>query len=219
MVSEARPLPNPAFYSLPFFLAFALSIVMVTTDTNLQTNFGTVTSGYYFHWYVVLGTAVADIVGAVLLLLVRSRTAFTVGVIGSGLLVAIFLGDVLAYSQVGFSSASAFANYLFGITYYGGDVRYLYDLLLAVYISFPSRSRGPCPDPLRAGLTSRPRKGEVPPRAETGERPTAVWCVRKFGRPIAAFLRPASDPQSAPPLLEGNDGIPRAIGFGGGSQR
>lgn len=163
MVSEARPLPNPAFYSLPFFLAFALSIVMVTTDTNLQTNFGTVTSGYYFHWYVVLGTAVADVVGAVLLLLVRSRTAFTVGVIGSGLLVAIFLGDVLAYSQVGFSSASAFANYLFGITYYGGDVRYLYDLLLAVYIATFLFGLVVLALTRRAGLTSRPRKGEVPP--------------------------------------------------------
>lgn len=135
MVRGPRNLPDPALYCLPFFLAFALSIVMLITDKNLQTNFGTVTSGYYFHWYVVLGTSVADIVGAILLLLVRSRRAFTGGVIGSGFLVAIFLGAVLGYSQVGFTSASAFANYLFGITYYGGDVRYLYDVLLAVYIA------------------------------------------------------------------------------------
>jgi hypothetical protein len=43
------------------------------------------------------------------------------------------VGVVFTYSQVGFASAGDFANYLFGITYYGGDIRYLYDLLLAVY--------------------------------------------------------------------------------------
>jgi hypothetical protein len=135
MASVPRQPPNPALYSLPFLLAFALSVVMLMTDTNLQTDFGAMSSGYYLHWYVVLGTALADIVGAILLLLIRSRTAFKAGVIGSGLLVALFLGVILTYSQVGFASASDFANYLFGVTYYGGDIRYLYDALLAVYLA------------------------------------------------------------------------------------
>jgi hypothetical protein len=134
MARVPRRLPNPALYSIPFFLAFALSVVMLVTDTNLRTNFGSISSGYYFHWYVVLATAVADLLGAVLLVLVRSRTAFKAGVLGSGLLALIFLGDIATYSQVGFASAADFANYLFGITYYGGDVRYLYDALVAVYI-------------------------------------------------------------------------------------
>jgi len=135
MASKPRLLPNPAFYSLPFLLAFALTVVMLMTDTNLRTDFGTVSSGYFSHWYVVLVTAVADLVGAALLLFLRTRTALKVGVVGSGLLVALFLGVIFTYSQVGFSSASDFANYLFGVTYYGGDVRYLYDVLLAVYIA------------------------------------------------------------------------------------
>ncbi|MFZ0699048.1 MAG: hypothetical protein WAN74_02485 [Thermoplasmata archaeon] len=135
MTSIRDRLADPAFYSLPFFLAFVLSVVMLATDKNLQTNFGTVSSGYYFHWYVVLVAAVAAIAGAVLLLVVRSRAAFIGGVIGSGLLAAIFLGDIFTYSQVGFSSMTDFANYLFGITYYGGNIRYLYDVLLAVYLA------------------------------------------------------------------------------------
>jgi len=134
MSYAVRPVPNPIFYAGAFVLAFVISVVMLITDTNLQTNFGTV-SMYYAHWYVVLGTAVADLVGAALLLTLRSRTAVKLGVIGSGLLVVLFLAVIATYSQVGFTSAGDFANYLFGVTYYGGDIRYLYDVLLATYIA------------------------------------------------------------------------------------
>jgi hypothetical protein len=135
MHGPPRAAQNPAFYGAAFLLAFVLSVVMLITDKNLRTNFGTISSGYYFHWYVVAATAVADIVGAALLFLRPSRMGLKIGVIGSGLLAVIFLGDILTYSLVGFSSASAFANYLFGISYFGGDIRYLYDALLAVYIA------------------------------------------------------------------------------------
>ncbi|MGD0249373.1 MAG: hypothetical protein ABSB97_00545 [Thermoplasmata archaeon] len=134
MAEMSRQLSNPAYYGLAFLLAFALSVVMLVTDKNLQTNFGTV-SNYYAHWYVVLGTAIVDLVGAALLLALRSRTVYKVGVVGSGLLAVLLVGDIATYSQVGFSSASSFANYLFGVTYYGGNIRYLYDVLLAVYIA------------------------------------------------------------------------------------
>ncbi len=121
-------------YSVPFLLAFALSLVMLATDKNLRTDFGSVTSGYYLHWYVVLIAGLADLAGAILLATLATRRAILGGVVGSGLLTLVFVGDVFTYSQVGFSSAGSFADYLFGITYYGGDIRYLYDLLLAVYI-------------------------------------------------------------------------------------
>lgn len=120
-------------YGSFFLVAFALTIVMLLTDSNLRTNFGTV-SGYYFHWWVVLVTGVADILGAALLLALGSRRAAKGGIVGASLLALIFLGDLLTYQQVGFASASDFAQYLFGVTYYGGDIRYLYDVLLAVYI-------------------------------------------------------------------------------------
>lgn len=123
----------PIVYSLGFFLAAGLSILMLITDKNLQTDFGTVPA-YYVHWYAILAMAVADLAGAVLLLLLRSRTAVKLGVVGSGLLIVALLGAILTWQQVGFGSASDFAQYLFGITYYGGDVRYLYDVLLATYI-------------------------------------------------------------------------------------
>jgi len=125
----------PTIYSLPFLVAAGLSILMLVTDKNLQTDFGTMSSGYYAHWYAVLAMAVADGVGAGLLLVLRSRTAVKIGVVGSALLTVALLGAILTYQQVGFSSAMQMANYLFGVTYFGGDIRYLYDLLLATDVA------------------------------------------------------------------------------------
>ena len=122
-------------YSAPFLVAAGLSFLMLITDKNLQTDFGSVSSGYFEQWYLILATAVADVVGAVLLLVLRSRRAVLAGVIGSASLGLLLLGGIFTYQQVGFASASQMANYLFGITYYGGDIRYLYDVLLATYIA------------------------------------------------------------------------------------
>ena len=129
---ERTPSLFPIVYSLLFFLAAGLSIVMLATDKNLQTNFGAVSSGYFIHWYAVLAMAAADFVGAALLLVLRSRTAVKLGVIGSALLALALLGAIFTYAQVGFASAMQFAQYLFGVTYFGGDIRYLYDALLGV---------------------------------------------------------------------------------------
>jgi len=125
----------PVIYSLPFFVAAGLSFVMLATDQNLRTDFGTMASGYYLHWYAVLAMAIAALVAATLLLVLRSRSAVKLGVVGSGLRAAARLGAILTYQQVGFASAMDFANYLFGVTYYGGDIRYLYDVLLATDIA------------------------------------------------------------------------------------
>ncbi|MGI0070500.1 MAG: hypothetical protein ACRECT_00230 [Thermoplasmata archaeon] len=81
---------------------------------------------------MILVTAVAALVGAVLRLWIGSRIAIRGGIVGAGLLALIFVGDIFTYSAVGFSSASAFASYLFRQTYSGGNIRYLYDVLLAV---------------------------------------------------------------------------------------
>lgn len=124
-------------YGLLFLVAFVLSVWMLLTDKNLRTNFGLQTSGIYLHWYVIVVLAFADVAGAVLLFTLGSRRAVVAGIAGSGVAVLIFLGDIFSYSQVGggfFSSPSEFAKYLFGISYYGGDVRYLYDTLLAAYL-------------------------------------------------------------------------------------
>ncbi len=126
------------FYSIAFFVAFALGVVMLVTDKNLRTNFGYMSSGYFLHWYVILLVTIATVVGGALLVLVRSRMSVKAGAVGSGLIVAIFLGDILTYGEVGngfFKSPSSFANYLFGVSYYGGDIRFLYDAMLGVYIA------------------------------------------------------------------------------------
>lgn len=128
------PVSFPLIYGLMFLAAGILSVVMLGTDKNLQTDFGTVSSGYFLHWYGVLAMSIVDFLGAALLFLRRSRTMIKLGTIGSGLLTLANVGVILTFAQVGFSSATSFAQYLFGITYYGGDVRYLYDVLLAVYL-------------------------------------------------------------------------------------
>lgn len=121
-------------YAVFFLVAFGLSVVMLLTDTNLRTDFGAMPNGYFLHWWVVLVTAVADLVGAALLLALASRLAIKGGVLGSTLLAAVYIGVVFTYSSVGFASAYDFAEYLFGVTYSGGDIRYLYDAVLAVYL-------------------------------------------------------------------------------------
>ncbi|MGA7923742.1 MAG: hypothetical protein WCA77_07185 [Thermoplasmata archaeon] len=123
----------PVIYSLAFVVAAALGILMLVTDTNLQTNFGTAPK-YFIHWYAVLAMVVADLIGVGLLLALRSRTAVKLGVIGSALLSVAMVAVVFTYQEVGFASMMQFANYLFGVTSYGGDIRYLYDVLLAVDI-------------------------------------------------------------------------------------
>ncbi|HYB78352.1 MAG TPA: hypothetical protein VEG66_01140 [Thermoplasmata archaeon] len=124
----------PIVYSAPFLIAAGLSVLILITDKNLQTDFGSVSSGYFDQWYLILATAVADVVGAILLLVLRSRRAVPAGVIGSASLAVLLLAGIFTYQQVGFASAGQMANYLFGITYYGGDIRYLYDILLATYV-------------------------------------------------------------------------------------
>ena len=120
---------------VPFFLlAFALSLVILLTDRNLRTSFGPVSHGDYTLLYVVLVTSLADLVAASLLLFVPVRRAILGGTAGAGLQVLVLTGDVLAYREAGFATAADFARYLFGVAYYGGDIRYLYDVLLTVYL-------------------------------------------------------------------------------------
>ena len=120
---------------VPFFLlAFALSVAILLTDRNLRTSFGPVSHGDHTLLYVLLVTALADLVAASLLLFVPVRRAILGGTAGAGLQVLVLTGDILAYREVGFATAADFARYLLGVTYYGGDVRYLYDVLLSVYL-------------------------------------------------------------------------------------
>ena len=122
-----------AYGYAPFFaVAAALSALMLVTDHNLRTDFGSLSGGYFSHWYGVLVATAAEALGAVGLLVVPRRSSVRAGAVGAGLLVLVFLGDLLTYREVGFSSAGAFANYLFGVRAGGGHLRYLYDAVLAV---------------------------------------------------------------------------------------
>jgi hypothetical protein len=135
-------------FGLLLLLDFVLSLVMLVTDKNLQTDFG-VQSPYYLHWYGVLAMGVLDLVLGLSLLVSASGSTMQrmsssvrrTGVMGalawSVIAILAMLGIVTTYAQVGFSSMSQFAQYLFGVTAYPGALSYipwLYDLLLVLYV-------------------------------------------------------------------------------------
>lgn len=129
-------------------LDFVVLLVMLATDKNLQSDFGGV-SPYYSHWYGLLALGVLTLIAGVAILALGGRTGSdgrpsTLGrcaLWGGGILpwvaVAAMIGILATYQQVGFSSASQFAQYLFGVTAYSGTLSYvpwLYDLLLALFL-------------------------------------------------------------------------------------
>lgn len=120
---------------LLFIIDFLITIVILFTDNNLQTDFGSVPK-YFIHWYGLLSTAIIDIIGAGIVFSRPGRGAYAAGFAGSALLALFLILDTLTYSMVGFSSITSFATYLFGFTKYHGSLSYipgLYDILLIFY--------------------------------------------------------------------------------------
>jgi hypothetical protein len=145
--TETRPNRLLAAFGLLLLLDFLLVAVMLATDKNLQTNFGTV-SPYYSHWYGALAMGVVDLLAGLVLLansttmpmprmtprlrmmLARAGLAWTI------LVIVASVGIVATYQQVGFQSAGDFAHYLFDSPSVSGGSTYipwLYDALLAMY--------------------------------------------------------------------------------------
>ncbi len=125
-----------------------LMLVMLGTDKNLQTDFGA-TAQYYLHWYGVLLLGVVTLVLAALILATGGRsgskgnttslgrTSLVAGAAWSFVAIIAMVGILATYKQVGFASASLFAQYLFGVSAYPGTLSYipwLYDLLLGMFL-------------------------------------------------------------------------------------
>lgn len=125
--------------ALIIYAAFVITAVILFTDRNLQTNFGLVSSGYFYHWYVLFATATVDVAGATLLIAFRSKRLSIAGTVGTAVLSAFLVLDVLSYESVagGSMTFSEFASYLFGFGTYSGALPYipgLYDILIIVYV-------------------------------------------------------------------------------------
>jgi len=115
---------------------FIITIVILFTDKNLQTDFGSV-SPYFIHWYGLLITGIIDIIGAAIIIAKPGRGFQKTGTIGSFLLAVFLVADLATYKMVGFSSVGQFATYLFGFSHYSGALSYipgLYDVLFAFYL-------------------------------------------------------------------------------------
>lgn len=135
-------------FAVLLLIDFAITVVMLVTDKNLQTDFGG-SSPYYLHWYAGLGMGILDLVvaGVLLLLPGTASPGKSVAAAHRGLVLAAVTWPVLAvlalvgvvatYQQVGFQNAMQFAQYLFGVTAYPGVLAYipwLYDVLVVMYI-------------------------------------------------------------------------------------
>jgi len=119
-----------------FILAFVVAVIILLTDKNLQTDFGT-HARYFIHWYGMLVISLVAFIAGILLLTTKKRSLGLAGTMGSALIALFLIGDLATYSQVGFTSVSQFASYLFGVTKYPGSLSYIpgmYDLLLIVFI-------------------------------------------------------------------------------------
>jgi len=136
-------------FGLLLLLDFLLTLVMLATDKNLQTGFGS-QSPYYLHWYGALGLGVLDLLAGLTVLGFSSMPALRrMSILGprrvviaalAWTLLAILasVGIIATYSQVGFSTPGQFAQYLFSVTAYPGAMAYipwLYDLLLVAYLA------------------------------------------------------------------------------------
>ncbi|GGM72536.1 hypothetical protein GCM10007108_08340 [Thermogymnomonas acidicola] len=122
--------------SIVYLVAFIVTLVILFTDHNLQTDFGTV-KPYFIHWYGLLITGIVSLIGFGILLAMGSKVWRAVSVAWSLFMVLFMIADIATYSMVGFSSPLQFARYLFGVTKYPGTLSYipgLYDLLFAIYV-------------------------------------------------------------------------------------
>ncbi len=133
---SASPQPWRKVVGVLLALDFIITLAILVTDRNLQTDFGA-THPYYLHWYVLLVTALVDLVGAPLVYLLSSRRLLGAAAGWSIFMAILQVADIATYRLVGFTSPSGFAAYLFGLTHYDGALPYvpgLYDLLLLLYI-------------------------------------------------------------------------------------
>ncbi|WP_393970864.1 hypothetical protein OXIME_001106 [Oxyplasma meridianum] len=115
---------------------FIITIVILLTDKNLQTDFGIV-KPYFIHWYGMLVTGIIDIMGAGIIIAKPTKVYLKAGTVGSALLAVFLIADLATYKMVGLSSVSQFATYLFGFSHYPGALSYipgLYDILFIFYI-------------------------------------------------------------------------------------
>ncbi|MFG1546005.1 MAG: hypothetical protein AAE976_05840 [Thermoplasmataceae archaeon] len=129
---------NKIVYAVGILLLidFAITITILFTDKNLQTDFGVV-KPYFIHWYGLLITGIVDIIGAGIIFARPTGRNSAIAAVGTALLAVFLIADIATYSMVGFTSASSFATYLFGFSKFKGSLPYipgLYDVLFAFYI-------------------------------------------------------------------------------------
>ena len=138
--NDSKPSSLHMLQGIFFLIAFVVTILIISTDKNLQTDFGLV-KPYFYHWYGLLTTGILSLIGGIVLIVKHDKMLEKVGVAGSAIIAIFLVADIATYSTTHwFPSAGAMANYLFGVTFdkaYASPGTYipgLYDFLFAVYI-------------------------------------------------------------------------------------
>lgn len=126
-----------ATQGLLLVVAFITAIVILFTDHNLQTDFGTVPK-YFYHWYGMLVIAIVSLIGGIIIVMKHDSLFGKIGIAGSAIIAIFLVADIATYStlNLGFT-ASQFATYLFGFSHYAGAESYipgLYDILFIEFI-------------------------------------------------------------------------------------
>lgn len=119
-----------------FFMAFVLESLVLFTDQNLRTDFGTV-HPFFIHWYIFFLLDIVTVLVVIVLLTSRGKLASRIGLAWPIIMVLVMLGDIVTYSSVGFSTPSQFADYLFGFSKYPQTLNYipgLYSMIFIIYV-------------------------------------------------------------------------------------
>lgn len=122
--------------AIVYVLCLISTILILYTDRNLQTDFGS-TKPYFIHWYGMVTIAVVEVIAIIILLIRGSRSTLRASAIGSSILAIFLIADIFTYRMAGFNSPQQFATYLFGITRYDNSTSYvpgLYDVLFVLLI-------------------------------------------------------------------------------------
>ncbi|MHB8361156.1 MAG: hypothetical protein ACYDDC_05060 [Thermoplasmataceae archaeon] len=126
------------FLGMLLLIDFIVTLTILITDNNLKNDFGIYKgSGYFYHWYGLMITGILDLIGAIILFIKPQKIFLMLGAIWSIIMIAFTVGDIFQYKSVGFSNASQFASYLFGLSKFPGAEPYypgLFDILVGIYV-------------------------------------------------------------------------------------
>ena len=95
--NDSKPSSLHMLQGIFFLIAFVVTILIISTDKNLQTDFGLV-KPYFYHWYGLLTTGILSLIGGIVLIVKHDKMLEKVGVAGSAIIAIFLVADIATYS-------------------------------------------------------------------------------------------------------------------------